>query len=129
MQGREFQCGGPLRTWFATPARHCVSEPVAPRFNKPAGQSYPRLSLSVLLHCVIALGRARLVVGGLALTTLSSGARIDHALVAEQHRVERAAQSTIEPRNTLPADVLRGGEQVELVSIEVRSAPCLTSLR
>jgi len=86
--------------------------------------AHSHLSLSVLLHRVIAFGRALLVGGGLTLVALISSAHTRHAHAPPDEQPAAAGvQSTIEPRNALPADDLRGGEQVELVSIEVRSAP------
>ncbi len=75
----------------------------------------------MLLHRVTALGRAILLVGGLALAAPGSGARAEQAHLPEQKRSALREQSTIRSRDALPADDMKGGEQVELVSIELRS--------
>lgn len=78
----------------------------------------------MLLHRVAALGRALLVVGGLALSALCSAASAYQTTLSTQEPAAHIAHATIESREGLPADHIRTGEQVQLVSVEVRSVVC-----
>ncbi len=75
----------------------------------------------MLLHRVAALGRALLVVGGLALTALGAAAQVLHAQTPDSQPSVRLEQPTIESHGELPANRLKTGEQVEMVSVEMRS--------
>ncbi len=79
----------------------------------------------MLLHRITALGRALLVAGSLALTAFGAAAPLLHGADSTVPR----DQSTIESRNHLPTDHLKTGEQVEVLSAELRSnvrAPVVT---
>jgi hypothetical protein len=57
----------------------------------------------------------------LALTALGTAAQVLHAHEPAEHQAARLEQPTIEAHGDLPTDRLKTGEQVEIVSVEMRS--------
>ncbi len=94
--------------------------PCDPDFTRQRRHPSFRPSHYVLLR-VSALGRALLCVVGLALTAPLSRAHAHEAHAFERDAGTRIEQPVIESSNAPPADDVRAGEQLQVVSTGVRS--------
>lgn len=90
-------------------------------FTRRTSARPSRLLLSVLPPRVVALGRALLFAGGLALSAFGSTASANHTSSVEVAPTAHRAHATIESREAMPADHVKTGEQLPMVSVEVRS--------